>query len=201
MLRGIVLLALVLAAFAVSAGSLSQAAAPGGHPKETTNPTSLTKAWSAHARVVVAGKRALAERRHRVAKRRARQRARRQRRASLGQRAARLAFRYLGIPYRWGGASPRSGFDCSGLVQYVYARLGFRLPHYTVSQFRYGRRVHPSRLKAGDLLFFSGLGHVGLYVGKGRFIDAPHSGAVVRVNSLRGRLSSFVGARRLGAGA
>ena len=131
-------------------------------------------------------------------KRRARQRARRDRRVSLGQRAARLAFRYLGIPYRWGGASPRSGFDCSGLVQYVYGRLGFRLPHYTVSQFRFGRRVLRSRLKAGDLLFFSGLGHVGLYVGKGRFIDAPHSGAVVRVNPLRGRLSSFVGARRLG---
>jgi cell wall-associated NlpC family hydrolase len=59
--------------------------------------------------------------------------------------------------------------------------------------------VHPSRLKAGDLVFFSGLGHVGRYIAKGRFIDAPHSGAVVRVNSLRGRLSSFVGARRLGA--
>ena len=193
MLRGIVLLALVLVAVAVfGAGSPSRAAAPGGHPQATAKPASLTKAWSAHTRVVVAGKRALA------AKRRARQRARRHRRVSLGQRAARLAFRYLGVPYRWGGASPRSGFDCSGLVQYVYGRLGFRLPHYTVSQFRFGRRVLRSRLKAGDLLFFSGLGHVGLYVGKGRFIDAPHSGAVVRVNPLRGRLSSFVGARRLG---
>jgi cell wall-associated NlpC family hydrolase len=199
MLRGIVLLALVLTALAVlGAGSLSQAA-PRGNSQATAKPAPLTKAWSAHARVVGARKRALAERRHRAAKRRARQRARRHRRASLGQRAARLAFRYLGVPYRWGGASPRSGFDCSGLVQYVYGRLGFRLPHYTGSQFRYGRRVHPSWLKAGDLVFFSGLGHVGLYVGKGRFIDAPHSGAVVRVNSLRGRLSSFVGARLLGA--
>jgi cell wall-associated NlpC family hydrolase len=147
MLRGIVLLALVLAAFAVvGAGSLSQAA-PRGHSTATVNPTSLINAWSAHTRVAVAGKRALAERRHHAAKRRAQQRARRQRLASLGQRAARLAFRYLGIPYRWGGASPRTGFDCSGLVQYVYGRLGFRLPHYTVSQFRYGRRVHASRLK------------------------------------------------------
>lgn len=119
-------------------------------------------------------------------------------RRALGQRAVRIARRLLGVPYRWGGASPSTGFDCSGLVQYVYGKLGFHLPHYTIGQFRYGRGVHRSRLRPGDLLFFSGLSHVGLYVGRGRFIDAPHSGAVVRVNSLATSASSFVGARRLG---
>jgi cell wall-associated NlpC family hydrolase len=116
----------------------------------------------------------------------------------LGVRAARLALRFLGTPYAWGGASPR-GFDCSGLVMYVYGRLGIRLPHYTVSQYRYGRRVGYSRLAPGDLVFFYGLSHVGMYVGKGRFIDAPHSGATVRLTPLASWRSSFYGARRLEA--
>jgi cell wall-associated NlpC family hydrolase len=126
-------------------------------------------------------------------------RAKPHRKPPLGVRAARLALRYLGVRYAWGGASPRQGFDCSGLVMYVYGRLGVRLPHYTVSQYRYGRRVGYSRLAPGDLVFFYGLNHVGMYVGKGRFIDAPHSGAVVRLTPLAGRRSSFYGARRLAA--
>lgn len=117
----------------------------------------------------------------------------------LGVRAARLALRYLGVRYSWGGSSPRQGFDCSGLVMYVYGRLGIRLPHYTVSQYRYGRRVGYSRLAPGDLVFFYGLSHVGMYVGRGRFIDAPHSGAVVRLAPLASRRTSFYGARRLAA--
>jgi cell wall-associated NlpC family hydrolase len=121
------------------------------------------------------------------------------RKRPLGVRAARLALRYLGVRYTWGGASPRQGFDCSGLVMYVYGRLGIRLPHYTVSQYRYGRRVGYSRLVPGDLVFFYGLSHVGMYVGRGRFIDAPHSGAVVRLTPLASRRSSFYGARRLAA--
>ena len=116
---------------------------------------------------------------------------------TLGQRAAKLAKRYLGVPYSWGGTSPSQGFDCSGLVMYVYSKLGVSLPHHAASQYSYGRSVSYSRLKAGDLVFFSGLGHVGLYVGAGRFIDAPHSGAVVRVTSLSSRASSFYGARRI----
>ena len=116
---------------------------------------------------------------------------------ALGQKAARLARRYLGIPYVWGGSSPSQGFDCSGLVMYVYSKLGVSLPHHAASQYRYGHNVPYSRLRPGDLVFFSGLGHVGLYVGAGRFIDAPHSGAVVRVTSLASRASSFYGARRL----
>ena len=124
-------------------------------------------------------------------------RAKHARRVPLGVRAARLALRYVGVPYAWGGASPRTGFDCSGLVMYVYSRLGIRLPHYTVSQYSYGRRVRYSRLAPGDLVFFYGLSHVGMYVGRGRFIDAPHSGARVRVMPLAGRRSAFYGARRL----
>lgn len=126
-------------------------------------------------------------------------RAKRHRRLALGVRAARLALHYLGVRYTWGGASPRQGFDCSGLVMYVYGRLGIRLPHYTVSQYRYGRRVRYSRLAPGDLVFFYGLSHVGMYVGKGRFIDAPHSGAVVRLTPIASWRSSFYGARRLAA--
>ena len=121
------------------------------------------------------------------------------RKPPLGARAARLALRYLGVRYTWGGANPRQGFDCSGLVMYVYGRLGIRLPHYTVSQYRYGRRVGYSRLAPGDLVFFYGLSHVGMYVGKGRFIDAPHSGAVVRLTPLSSWRSAFDGARRLAA--
>ena len=117
--------------------------------------------------------------------------------AAVGVRAARLARRYVGVPYAYGGASPRHGFDCSGLVMYVYSKLGVSLPHHAASQYGYGRKVSRWGLKPGDLVFFSGLGHVGLFIGKGRFIDAPHAGAVVRVASLASRSSSFVGARRV----
>ena len=118
-------------------------------------------------------------------------------RVTVGERAAGLARRYIGVPYAWGGASPGHGFDCSGLVMYVYSKLGVNLPHHAASQYRYGRKVSRWALKPGDLVFFSGLGHVGLFIGNGRFIDAPQSGAVVRVTSLASRSSSFVGARRL----
>ncbi len=135
---------------------------------------------------------------HKRAKHRKTHAAKRSRpRITLGERAAGLARRYIGVPYAWGGASPRHGFDCSGLVMYVYSKLGVSLPHHAASQYSYGRRVSRWGLKPGDLVFFSGLGHVGLFIGKGRYIDAPHSGAVVRVASLASRSSSFVGARRV----
>jgi cell wall-associated NlpC family hydrolase len=118
-------------------------------------------------------------------------------RTTMGERAAGLARRYIGVPYAWGGASPGHGFDCSGLVMYVYSKLGVSLPHHAASQYRYGRKVSRWALKPGDLVFFSGLGHVGLFIGKGRFIDAPQSGSVVRVALLASRSSSFVGARRI----
>jgi len=108
-----------------------------------------------------------------------------------------IAMQYLGTPYVWGGASP-SGFDCSGLVMYVFAQVGISLPHSSYAQYGYGSPVSMSQLQPGDLVFFDGLGHVGIYVGGGNFIHAPHTGDVVKISSLSGwYASTFVGGRRL----
>ncbi len=108
-----------------------------------------------------------------------------------------IAMRYLGVPYVWGGASP-SGFDCSGFVMYVYAQVGVSLPHYTGAQWSAGVPVSRGDLQPGDLVFFDGLGHVGIYIGGGQFIHAPHSGTVVQVSSISGwYASTYVGARRI----
>jgi cell wall-associated NlpC family hydrolase len=127
----------------------------------------------------------------------ARVRARLQRKRRTGVRAVKIAHRFLGVRYAYGGASPH-GFDCSGLVQYVYGRLGVRLPHYTYSQFRLGRRVSRRGLRPGDLVFMNGVQHVGIYAGGNRFIHAPSSGDVVKVSRLTGwYTSAYVGARRI----
>ena len=108
-----------------------------------------------------------------------------------------IAMRYLGTPYRWGGASP-GGFDCSGFTMYVYAQMGVSLPHYTGSQWGMGTPVSRDQLEAGDLVFFNGLGHVGIYVGGGNFIHSPHTGDVVKISSMTGWYdSTYMGARRL----
>jgi cell wall-associated NlpC family hydrolase len=117
-------------------------------------------------------------------------------RLARGVRAVQIANKLTGIRYVWGGATPRSGFDCSGLVQYVYARLGVPLPHYTVSQYRRGRAVSRSSLRPGDLVFFSGLNHVGIYAGGGKYIHAPRTGLTVRWASLSSA-PSYYGARRI----
>ncbi len=83
--------------------------------------------------------------------------------------------RYLGVPYVWGGASP-SGFDCSGLVQYAFAKLGVSLPHSTYALWPMGVAVARSQLQAGDLVFFNGLGHMGIYIGNNQMNHAPHTG-------------------------
>jgi peptidoglycan DL-endopeptidase CwlO len=108
-----------------------------------------------------------------------------------------IAEHYLGVPYRWGGASP-SGFDCSGLVMYVYAQVGVSLPHSSYSQYGMGSPVSRGDLQPGDLVFFDGLGHVGIYVGGNSFIHAPHTGDVVKISSISGwYASTYVGARRI----
>jgi cell wall-associated NlpC family hydrolase len=122
--------------------------------------------------------------------------------AGLGDRAAALAERFLGIPYVWGGATPATGFDCSGLVQYVYAQLGVTLTHYTGAQYHEGVPVPASQLLPGDLVFFepsaAGPQHVGIYIGNGQFVDAPHTGDVVKISSLDDSpyASDYVGAVR-----
>ena len=115
---------------------------------------------------------------------------------------------YLGVPYQWGGGSPKIGFDCSGLVSYVFAQLGVSLPHYAAAQYYSpdGVWVAPERLRPGDLVFFTGSdgtrkvpGHVGIYVGDGYLIDAPHTGSFVRIDRLDDSwyADQYVGARRI----
>ncbi len=109
-----------------------------------------------------------------------------------------IAMQYLGVPYVWGGSSP-SGFDCSGFIMYVFAQVGVQLPHHAASQFNYGVPVSRDQLQAGDLVFFDGLGHAGIYMGGGQFIHSPHSGDVVKISSLYDSWysSKWVGGRRL----
>jgi peptidoglycan DL-endopeptidase CwlO len=106
-----------------------------------------------------------------------------------------LAMQELGKPYQWGASGP-SSFDCSGLVAYVYAQVGVSLPHNAAAMYGYGTPVPYSDLQPGDLVFFSGLGHMGIYIGGGQFIHAPHTGDVVKISSMADH-GSYVGARRL----
>ena len=94
-----------------------------------------------------------------------------------------IAMQYLGTPYVWGGASP-GGFDCSGFIMYVYSQVGVSLPHHAASQYGMGSPVSRDQLQPGDLVFFNGLGHAGIYIGGGQFIHAPHTGDVVKISSL-----------------
>jgi cell wall-associated NlpC family hydrolase len=112
------------------------------------------------------------------------------------------ALEFQGIPYRNGGSDP-SGFDCSGFVQYVFARHGTLLPREVSDQYRVGRKVDLDDVKAGDLLFFEtitrGASHVGMALGDGRFVHAPSSRGVVRVEPYTASYWArrFVGARRV----
>lgn len=107
------------------------------------------------------------------------------------------------IRYRRGGSSPKTGFDCSGFVRYVFQHaLGIELPAGSAAQFRVGDKIDRSQMQAGDLVFFRIAGkrisHVGIYVAEGRFIHAPSAGKVVRVDSLEENYWArrFAGAKR-----
>ncbi|HXF97340.1 MAG TPA: NlpC/P60 family protein [Gaiellaceae bacterium] len=110
-----------------------------------------------------------------------------------------IAMQYLGVPYVWGGSSPSTGFDCSGFSMFVFAQVGISLPHHAASQYRLGVPVAKSELQPADLVFFDGLGHMGIYIGGGQFIHAPHTGDVVKISSLSDSwyAATYVGARRI----
>ncbi|MBX4270177.1 C40 family peptidase [Clostridium estertheticum] len=97
------------------------------------------------------------------------------------------ASQFLGINYVWGGTSPSPGFDCSGFTQYVFAHFGVDIPRVSEDQQNVGTLISRDNLQPGDLVFFgSPAHHVGIYVGNGNMINAPHTGAVIRVQSLNG---------------
>ena len=112
-----------------------------------------------------------------------------------GVRAVAIAEHFLGVRYVWAGASPVYGFDCSGFTMYVYAQLGVQLTHFSGAQWNEGSRVLVDQLAPGDLVFFepgaNGPGHVGIYIGGGEFIHAPHTGDVVKISSLYESSYSF----------
>jgi cell wall-associated NlpC family hydrolase len=109
-----------------------------------------------------------------------------------------VAMQYIGTPYVWAGASP-GGFDCSGLVMYSYSQVGVSLPHSSYAMWSDGVSVPRDQLQPGDIVFFDGLGHVGIYIGGGEFVHAPHTGTVVQVSSLDSGsyAGSYNGARRV----
>jgi peptidoglycan DL-endopeptidase CwlO len=112
--------------------------------------------------------------------------------------AAQIALQYIGVPYLWGGESP-NGFDCSGLVSYVFAELGVDLPHSAADQYGYGFDVPRNQLQPGDLVFFDSLDHVGIYIGNNEIVNAPDTGSFVRIDSLSEPwyANHYVGARRV----
>ena len=123
--------------------------------------------------------------------------------SARGAQALSVARQYLGTPYRWGGETPATGFDCSGLMQYAYKQLGVSIPRVSQDQFKSGQQVPREALQPGDLVFFSKAGdvhHVGMYVGDGKFLHAPRTGDVVKISSLSEPhyAAEFCGARRYG---
>ena len=111
-----------------------------------------------------------------------------------GERAAAYAQKFIGTRYVYGGNNPRQGFDCSGLVQYSYKLAGLNVPRNTRYQHRATLRVKSNKLRRGDLLFFHLEGkrnsHVGIYIGRDRFVHAPSTGKRVQISSLKNRFWS-----------
>ena len=110
------------------------------------------------------------------------------------------ALQEVGVPYVWGGASPTQGFDCSGLVMWLYAKHGIDLPHFAAAQYDGGRKIAMSDLRPGDLIFFHDLGHVVVYIGNGYVVQAPHTGGFVEITPLDSAwfMATLVGATEPG---
>ena len=133
--------------------------------------------------------------------------------SKIGQAVVRAALQMRGVPYSWGGGSESGptrgiaqgantvGFDCSGLVKYAFAKFGVDVPRVSYEQFRAGTPVPVNAMKPGDLVFFhpgaNGPGHVGIFIGNGKFLQAPQTGDVVKISNLSDR-SDLVGVRRFG---
>jgi cell wall-associated NlpC family hydrolase len=121
-----------------------------------------------------------------------------------GRAIAQFAMGFRGVPYRMGGADP-GGFDCSGLVQYVFAQYGMQVPRVVEEQYEVGDTIRPSEIKPGDLIFFNtkkrgdGASHVAIAIGRDSFVHAPNSSGVVRIETLGSSYwgSRYVGARRI----
>ena len=115
----------------------------------------------------------------------------------LARRVVAYARHQVGVSYTWGGTSPRTGFDCSGLVYAAYSSIGWKIPRSSWDQLSAGRAVRFARLRPGDLLFTEGGGHVQLVVSKRAAISAPQTGERVRYVPLAGLRAEFAGGRRL----
>jgi hypothetical protein len=120
--------------------------------------------------------------------------------SGLEAQAVKMVHKYLGVKYTWGGTNARTGFDCSGLLYNVWGSLGVKIPRTSEQQWARGKPVDLAHLKPGDAVFTEmksdGPGHVGMYIGGGKIIAAPHTGTVVQVQNLSDW--KVAGARRFG---
>ncbi len=121
---------------------------------------------------------------------------------SKGMKIQSYAASLLGIPYKYGGITPRTGFDCSGLTMYVHKQNGITIPRVARDQFKQGKLIARQALRSGDLVFFEtyrkGASHVGIYIGDNQFIHSPNKNKNVRISNLSNSYyrQRYLGARR-----
>ena len=120
--------------------------------------------------------------------------------SQVGDAIVAAAKHFLGIKYTWGGTTPKTGFDCSGIIQYVFRKFGITTPRVSQDQFKGGQAVRNGQQRPGDLIFFrhadGQVGHVGILLGNGKFLHAPHRGDVVKISNLAGYGLPVAGIRR-----